>query len=53
MINITCCSNEFAWESDWNPEDYGYDPESVDHVMEVTCPNCGRSLTIVYHALED
>ncbi|MGL4522826.1 MAG: hypothetical protein ACRCWQ_09775 [Bacilli bacterium] len=52
MINITCCSAEFVWSNDWNPEDFGYDPEVVEHVMTVTCPHCERMIDVVYYAPE-
>lgn len=40
-----CLQKTVSWDSDFNPDEYGYEGEGVVHVLH--CSNCGAEITYV------
>ncbi|MGL5957759.1 MAG: hypothetical protein ACRCZZ_04095 [Phocaeicola sp.] len=47
MIPITCCTDKFIWQSDFDGADYGYMDGEVELVSNFMCPECGRTLEVI------
>ncbi len=44
------CGGQLIWQSDYNPEDMGYDPGTLGIVAILRCSDCGA--TVEYTLIE-
>ena len=41
LVPCWLCGGQLIWQSDYNPEDMGYDPDTLGIVAILMCSDCG------------